>query len=142
MKDLTPGQRAHRAGVSAFLAALALGCVWLVLHRLAPGWVFIPEFLTLFALGRMSGHFGWSAGWKARGGEVAEQMRDRVASEYLAGAPASMVAVYASIEAEHIIAGHTGDLIACESSCNEAGTEWVRRRWRERKVLTGETQEA
>lgn len=114
-------RRWRMVGIVAAVAYIALKVAGFdILAFLAAG-------ATALAFARAFDGLGWSEGWDARGGLAAEQIRERVVSEAVVGAPAGMLAVYASVEAEHVIAGHDGDSGSC-GSCNLSGTAWVRAR--------------
>jgi hypothetical protein len=65
---------------------------------------------------------------RSRCAEAVERMRERVAAEAIAGAPAGMVAHYAAVEAEHILAGHSSEDAQSCAPCNEAGRDWLKSR--------------
>lgn len=49
---------------------------------------------------------------------------ERAKAEARAGAPAEMVARYVAVEAEHIIAGHQGDAMQCDTCITTTGGIW------------------
>lgn len=108
----------------------------LVAHLLGWSTLGVLTGLAILAGMRMCDTRSWADGWEVGAQQAGVRVRDRVVGEVLGGAPAGMVAFYAAMETEHVLAGHDGDPGVC-GPCNAKASALMHERRAERVRQAG-----